>query len=40
MGRVDGTHIRIQAPQENENGYVNRKGFHSINVQGICNHEG
>jgi len=40
IGCVDGTHIRIQAPHENENGYVNRKGFHSINVQGICNHEG
>lgn len=40
VGCVDGTHIRIQAPHENENGYVNRKGFHSINVQGICNHEG
>ena len=40
IGCVDGTHIGIQAPHENENGYVNRKGFHSINVQGICNHEG
>ena len=40
IGCVDGTHIRIQAPKDHENGYVNRKGFHSINVQGICNHEG
>ena len=36
IGCVDGTHIRIQAPYQHENGYVNRKGFHSINVQGIC----
>ena len=40
IGCVDGTHIRIQAPNKNENSYVNRKGFHSINVQGICNQEG
>ena len=40
IGCVDGTHIRIQAPHYDENGYVNRKGFHSINVQGICNTEG
>lgn len=40
IGCVDGTHIRIQAPHNNENGYVNRKGYHSINVQGICDNEG
>ena len=40
IGCVDGTHIRIQAPSQHENDYVNRKGFHSINVQGTCNHEG
>ena len=40
IGCVNGTHIRIQAPNENEHNYVNRLGFHSINVQGICNHEG
>ena len=40
IGCVDGTHIRIQAPHYDENGYVNRKGFHSINIQGICNTEG
>ena len=40
IGCVDGTHIRIQAPKDHENAYVNRKGFHSINVQGMCDHEG
>ena len=37
---VDGTCIKIQAPHENENDVANRKGFHSINVQAICNHKG
>ena len=40
IGCVDGTHIRILAPSQHENGFVNRKGFHSINVQAICSHEG
>ncbi|XP_063063602.1 putative nuclease HARBI1 [Engraulis encrasicolus] len=36
LGAVDGTHVAIKAPQENEDLYVNRKHFHSINVQVIC----
>ena len=40
IGCVDGTHVRIQAPIANENDFVNRKGFHSINVQAVCNHRG
>ena len=40
IGCVDGTHVRIQAPSTNENDFVNRKGFHSINVQAVCNHNG
>ena len=40
IGFVDGTHVRLQAPSQHKNNYVNRKGFHSINVQGVCNHEG
>ncbi|KAK0144667.1 putative nuclease HARBI1 [Merluccius polli] len=35
LGCVDGTQIPITAPAENEADYVNRKSFHSINVQ-IC----
>ena len=33
MGCIDGTHIRILAPHQQEWAYVNRKGYHSINVQ-------
>ena len=36
LGLVDGTHVRIQKPSENEADYVNRHFYHSINVQGIC----
>ena len=32
-GLIDGTHIRILAPSENEESYVNRKGVHTINNQ-------
>ena len=40
IGCVDGTHIRIIALHDNEADYVNQKGFHLINVQAVCNHEG
>ena len=40
IGCVDGTHIRIIAPTDNECDFVNRKRYHSINVQGICDHRG
>ncbi|KAK0141359.1 putative nuclease HARBI1 [Merluccius polli] len=33
LGCVDGTQIPITAPAENKADYVNRKSFHSINVQ-------
>ena len=36
IGCIDGTHVRITAPHENEPDFVNRKGYHSINVQAIC----
>jgi hypothetical protein len=38
LGCIDGTHVPIQAPVDDEPSFVNRKGFHSINVQGICDH--
>ena len=36
VGSIDCTHIQIKPPSFNEEIYVNRKGFHSINVQLIC----
>ena len=38
VGALDCTHVRLYgAPLgENEHVYVNRKGYHSINVQAIC----
>ncbi|XP_058877978.1 putative nuclease HARBI1 [Acipenser ruthenus] len=36
VGAVDGTHVKIQAPSADEHLYVNRKGYHSIHVQMIC----
>ena len=40
IGCVDGTHVRTKAPFLNEPNYVNRKGFHCINVQAIFDHGG
>ena len=40
IGCIDGTHIRIQAPSDDEPAFVNRKGYHSINVQAVCDHQG
>ncbi|KAJ8915698.1 hypothetical protein NQ315_000632, partial [Exocentrus adspersus] len=36
LGCIDGSHIRILPPKENPNSYVNRKKFHSILLQGVC----
>ena len=36
IGSIDGTHIPIKAPYDNAEEYVNRKKFHSIQLQGVC----
>ncbi|XP_049513533.1 putative nuclease HARBI1 [Dermacentor silvarum] len=33
VGATDGTHVRIQVPEDNDEVYVNRHFYHSINVQ-------
>ena len=39
LGATDGSHIPIRAPNENPNDYVNRKKFHSIVLQVVCDSE-
>lgn len=39
VGAIDGTFIPIKAPAQNPEVYNNRKCFHSITLQAICNHE-
>lgn len=34
---IDCTHVAIRVPSQNEAAFVNRKQFHSINVQVIFN---
>lgn len=36
MGALDGSHIRIKAPRQHPQSYVNRKSFHSIQLQAVC----
>lgn len=33
IGAIDGTHIKIRAPHKGHEAYINRKGYHSIQVQ-------
>ena len=35
IGAIDGTHIKIIAPSQDEDVFVNRKKFHSINTQTV-----
>ncbi|XP_062572623.1 putative nuclease HARBI1 [Saccostrea cucullata] len=35
VGAIDCTHIRMKAPTIDEHLYVNRKNYHSINIQGV-----
>ncbi|XP_045104757.1 endoribonuclease LACTB2-like isoform X1 [Portunus trituberculatus] len=37
IGIIDGTHIPIAAPPVDEELYINRKNFHSLNIKVVCN---
>lgn len=37
VGAVDGCHIQIKAPRDEQAAYYNRKDFHSVVLQGCCN---
>ena len=36
VGLIDGTQVQIMAPHQNQEVYVNRHSYHSINVQIVC----
>ncbi|KAJ8935509.1 hypothetical protein NQ314_012763 [Rhamnusium bicolor] len=38
IGCIDGTHIQINRPKENQEYYYNRRGYHSILLQGVVFH--
>ncbi|XP_043472466.1 putative nuclease HARBI1 [Leptopilina heterotoma] len=40
LAAVDGCHIEIRAPSADAGSYVNRKGFHSLLLQGMCDSQG
>lgn len=40
LGAIDGCHIQIKAPVRDANCYFNRKLFHSVVLQAICDHTG
>lgn len=40
IGVVDCAHIAIKAPNAEDSSYVNKKGFHSINCQLVCDARG
>ena len=35
IGAIDGSHFRINAPQVHQEDYVNRKSYHSVNMQAV-----
>jgi hypothetical protein len=36
IGLIDGCHIPISTPKTDPENYVNRKGFHSVLLQAVC----
>lgn len=36
IGCIDGCHIPIAKPSANSDSYINRKGFYSMVLQGVC----
>lgn len=39
VGAIDGTHVAILKQRAEEHNFINRKGYHSINVQIVCDTE-
>jgi hypothetical protein len=39
IGAIDGTYIKIDAPAADQDAYINRKCYHSITLQAICDNK-
>ncbi|XP_050314811.1 putative nuclease HARBI1 [Anthonomus grandis grandis] len=39
IGAIDGSHVKIDKPVNDPDSYINRKGYYSIQVQAVCNHQ-
>ena len=38
-GAIDGCHIPIKAPENSHGGYLNRKGWYTLILQGVCDYK-
>ncbi|XP_031335279.1 putative nuclease HARBI1 [Photinus pyralis] len=36
IGAINGSYVRIIAPRDHHTSYINRKGYHSVLLQGVC----
>ncbi|CAH1990700.1 unnamed protein product [Acanthoscelides obtectus] len=39
IGCIDGSHIKLDKPENDPESYINRKGFYSIQIQAVCDHQ-
>lgn len=40
VGAIDGCHIKINKPHKEQDSYINRKGYHSLLLQGLAGYNG
>ena len=39
IGCIDGTHIRVKPPAQDQDSFINRKGYPSVNVMAVCDNK-
>lgn len=38
IGAIDGSHLKIDKPENDPDSYINRKGYYSVQMQVVCDH--